>query len=765
MEKQKFKRRDLISIRKLVISFLLLVPLTLGITLSKDINNLLNLNTTDTLKNSKEINLIQGDTANSYLLELSEKSSIISSVGFSLETGTYPFDEDKSVLKNSATELLTKYKNGETDILDGYDPSKDDNIVRTFDTIMYTLSPDIINDNILLSSDKTYLYISGDLKVIRNGELLSKENITNLVSWNFDKLAERAFEIIEQDNTHFVARLPLSSTADSQAADINLFSKVLYAKKGDIIYPEFEISLKSENSEGLINNLSDPFQISKGEVIVSASPKYNISLKRSNDLQKRMIVSYDSNNDGTKEEITGRMYGAGIVLQLYNDTCNVKLKSDPNTYEEILKGVKGIEIPENQLSFTIDLSITKDLTDLTNLAQDIKPIIWNYSPNYNYSTHSAYDLEERPMNFHSTAPHGRFTGPIGICQSNKYRFNSVLNSGKITMTQTNYDKIEVTVSDYELDGIFPTHHAATDAATISTISYPENIGCFSSMYFQFFVPENLVTGNYYINLSTENSTINSGENIFQQQNRDDDRFSATFYKGTNGSYEHAITLRKFFNNPFKTYLSSSYDSGDAYALQGQDFAALLYITQATSNDSDAAITRIEKLFKFDTGLLPVENDVYNNFNFYNKSTLQEDSWDAYYIVKENGWTDYDQRNKASITDIHTEPYRKITNLSEMKPNEKCVGIYFSSKFDILETPTTGSSQFIEVHLKIDKSTPIGTVLGMCQHDIYYRNKPDPTTGETKEEKVFERNNYYINTNYTNGQIIHDPSNNIDRWTS
>ena len=764
MKKQKFKRRDLISIKNLVISLLLFIPLALGISMSKDINNLLNSKATNTLKNSKGTNLAQADSGSTYLLELSEKSSAISSVGFSMQTGTYPFDEDKSVVKDPAEDLLSKYNNGEIDLLDGYDPSKDDNIVRTFDTIMYTLSPDIINDNMLLSSGKTYLYISGNLKVSRNGNVLNNDTSSNLVSWDFDKLVQGAFEVLEQNSSYFVARLPISSTADSQAADINLFSKVLYAKKGDIICPEFEISLKSENSEGQIENISTPVQISEGQVIVSASSKYNISLNRSGDLQKRVTVSYDTNNDGSKEEVTGRMYGAGIVLQLYNDTCNVKSESDPNTYEKILKGVKGIEIPEDTLSFTVDFSITKD-SDETNLAKDFKPIVWNYSPNYNYLTDSGYDLEERPMDFSSSSTHGRFTGPIGIYQDDKYRFNSVLNSGKITMTQNNYEKIEVTVSDYELDGIFPTHYAAADNPSMSTF-YPENIGCFSSIYFQFFVPEILGTGNYYINLSTVDSTINLGENAFEQQNIEDDYFSHAFYKGINGSYYHSIILRELFDNPFKYYLSSTYDSGDGYALQGQDFSALLCIIQSTANDSDAALTRIEKLFKFDNGLLPVENNVYDNFVFYDKNTETKDAWDAFYVVKKNGWSSYNERNSTSIQDIDSNSsFRKITNLNEMQSDEKCVGIYFSSKFDILETPTSATTQFIAVHLKIDENADIGTVLGMCQHDIFYRNTPAPSTGEMEEKIVFEENNDYINTIYTNGQIIHDPSNNIDRRTS
>ena len=83
--------------------------------------------------------------------------------------------------------------------------------------------------------------------------------------------------------------------------------------------------------------------------------KYNIQLNRNTNLSNKTTVDYGQG------ETLGRMYGYGFTVQLYN--------------EDESKGLKGLEYPQGEISFDIDLKLERsqfgsdELEDITDEEQ------------------------------------------------------------------------------------------------------------------------------------------------------------------------------------------------------------------------------------------------------------------------------------------------------------------------------------------------------------------------------------------------------------
>lgn len=237
-----------------------------------------------------------------------------------------------------------------------------------------------------------------------------------------------------------------------------LVLKVEGAQNETKIKPEFKFWLEGneDREKYAINNIQ--------EISVSATPRYNVRLFRNSVLAKEVTL----NENGKSQN--GRLYGYSLTYQLYNNGGATK-------------GLKGIEYPEGAINLKLNLKLEKVSTSNTNDIKDITesstPILYNYKMN-KYDDSSGF-IPNRNMAVTWHAAHAT-EAPIAFGGGKK----GCYDSGTISMTQ-NGTSINTTLTNYKFNGEFPIQNAGTDD-TSTIVYYSDDIGCFSTAYFQIFVP-------------------------------------------------------------------------------------------------------------------------------------------------------------------------------------------------------------------------------------------------------------------------------------
>jgi uncharacterized repeat protein (TIGR01451 family) len=594
----------------------------------------------------------------------------------SMIDGTAPFDSDDNA---------------------GNDSTEQNKIVRSYDSVTYDFNVKLIKKDAYINSNVSdlpfsdiYLYIEATLP----------EDCNEKVKWDLDSVKNESYVSLSEDGrTLQIIRKIAKNQLDNLNTILDLKAKVLSAENGFKFKPQVSVWL----NESQINPTKTDIQNIE-DVTVSSAPKYNISLKPSfGDLSKTVTVNYNGNN------VKGRMYGAGFTLQLYNDSAD--------------KGLKGIQIPTEDINFDINMLVNKMVGETkTDVTSEINPILWNYDLN----GVTTGKITGRTMDFGANTNYSRYTGPADTASGMKITDTNrnfiVYNSGNVTMAQTG-NKINVNVSGYKFNNIFPN-------ITINETPYPANVGCFSSVYFQFFVPEptDIATssGTYNIVLDegagseTNTRIMKLGTNQIAQKASDDDAIDTNYYNGINASYDHAIMLYK---NNGTNYLPTQLDSGDAKAIKGQEFYGIFFIQQGVNDDIGSEIKSVNKFVKFDgAGFELLDYDDQGNKYYATPDTM---TWKMWYVTKKDGtnWTNDAERNNAVIEDSNLVIYE---NKADIPSGKVIVGAYFESQGGILNVPTIKNNQFIKLRFKIKDTADNGTVYAMTQNDTFWTGTLDRT---------------------------------------
>ena len=259
---------------------------------------------------------------------------------------------DKAYI-SSAQVIKTKTGTGPWDANDepGNDSSEDNNIVRSFDQVTYT-----VELTMALKSETTDTSLKGG---VINVEVTLPENCANVMKWDLDSMRWLENGSISEDGRTLTGKYSMSNTEITIPGKQTLVFvlKVEGAGNRTEIEPTFKFNLEG-------NNENEKISIVGAKTIVSAKGKYNIQLHRNDELATKTTVDY---GEGQKE---GRMYGYSFAIQLYNE-------NEP-------KGLKGIEYPKGEISFDINLKLerskfeSKELEDITN---ECTPILWQYGVN------------------------------------------------------------------------------------------------------------------------------------------------------------------------------------------------------------------------------------------------------------------------------------------------------------------------------------------------------------------------------------------------
>ena len=644
------------------------------------------------------------------------QNGIISEVAITNRlTGSGPFDSDDTA---------------------GNDSTEENDIVRSFDQITWT-----IESTMKLKNGTINQGLKGG-KIHIKAELPA--SIANVAKWDLDSMKWAEDAKISPDGRTLTASYSMAESKVTVPGKQTLVVvlKVLGAANGTEIQPTFSLSLIG-NSSGEEKTITDSV------VKVSAKPNYNVELKQNTTLYKQVKLA--------ESETTGRVYGYFLGLQLYNG-------DNPD------KGMKGIEFPKGNITFDIDLKLERTPNGENNpidITAEATPILYNYA--LNESTNTTGNILGRPMNRLTSYSQYNFKYPVNNGNGNS---DSVQNSGKINMVQQG-SKLHVTISDYEVNenGIFPKIRWENTPVT-------NNIGYFGAYYFQVLVPFTSAneedSSSYYLSVSDENFKATSlGNTTVSKQAVDaDDIEKFEFVRYLPGRFTDANWLKTGWNTGNSIGnggLYTAYDQGDARATVGQTFAAITAVASNDNNSEDRTIYSANSLYKFDgeafeiseidgkvwnlekDSELPVVNHNSGNMNFQ-----------MLYAAKKDGtnWrSDEEMKNAVEADLVYFKSLEELK--ASLGQNAKCVAVLWES---ISGTMGPGSDYALGLALKVTNKAQNGKVYQFTSVHSLYREarKLDRTTQtRTNPNAEFPKANItinygsrYIKTAYDeNGDIV------------
>ena len=226
----------------------------------------------------------------------------------------------------------------------GNDQDEDNNIVRSFDSVVWKIKCNIN----LKEGYQNEIVTGGTIQV----KATVPESVAQYVEWNPSKTTARENVEISEDGTTYTAQLTRANDATVIGnQQLNFALDVLGAPNGLELKPTFEVSVIG-NGESEKRSIT-PDQTAEDNdvtsvVIVSAAPKINMSIVRSkNDYRYKFDLDSGNSVDDTSETgVDGRVQIYGLVLQLYNDS------------EE--KGLKGVAVPTGEITFDLTLNVSRN---------------------------------------------------------------------------------------------------------------------------------------------------------------------------------------------------------------------------------------------------------------------------------------------------------------------------------------------------------------------------------------------------------------------
>ena len=637
--------------------------------------------------NGEEQNEADLQTARSINGDLGYISSIDTK---EVKTGTGPFDENDEP---------------------GNDSSENNDIVRSFDQITWTYNLTFK----LKDADSGTSLKGGVIKITAD----LPEELANIVEWDIESMKWLSNANLSEDGISLSGEYSMSEEEVTIPGnqDVIFVLKVKNAVNGTKIQPNFTFMLEG-NEEEEKKEVTAP-----KEITVSATGRYNIELVQNGRLSKKVSIIM---NEGDKEETTGRIYGFGTILQLYNENES--------------KGLKGIEYPQGDITFDIETKLERANINNSSDVQDITsyctPILYDYKiniPNIN-------GVLGKDMNFSNAYLYGWLStaAPNGGTSN---REESVYDSGNINMLQDG-NVISTQISDYKFDGVFPSYNCNNG----QQLTYTDNIGCFSVAYFQIFVPDNEYSTdseyNYYLTIKDNNFKANtSTEVITKQQITSDDTIREQHFIFKTGQYNQDIRVRDVDLAP-----SPLYYKGNGATTLNDEFQAIIGLFANHNNDEENTIYSINKLVKFDGNSFEPYSD--DNGHYYTAETDEFTgelfTYKMWFVTKKDGtnWVSQEEMNNADIEDLII-----YENYEDIPDNYICVGEYFETQTGYL----TNGYQWTFINLRVKPTATIGQTYAIISNTKGWKEQLDRSIYSYSIENVkwpeaeFELKKDYIKT--------------------
>ena len=533
--------------------------------------------------------------------------------------GTIPFDSDNNP---------------------GNDSDSKNNIVRSFDTINYTLDyvTAIKGDEVI---NEAKLYVEFILPCSKEYAQFDMDTM----KW----MQDAKLQTTSKGNQILTGYRYLQNTGDTNmipgAGTLSVGIGVKAAPNGTVIKPSFILRMEgNDGSESVL--LTD-------ETVVSAYPRYNIKISRNGNCDP---LGWFDTNDGSvtlkqrDNVLKGRLFGYGIGLQLYNTTADKKLK--------------GIELPTGDLTFDLTTSHSSNGVNMSG-NKDYQVVLWDYKENE--SSSSGYlKRNMTPMN---TWVQGAY--PWGMPGNKRGSTNQFCyDGGKVSMVRdaNNIDLYHLTIKGYKFDTdkwIFPEDGMYDTPYK----QFSDNIGYFAVDYVQFLVtfPEvvdEIKNIDFVVRVGNLDVMSTSGVHVTEEVTDSDNYCSvlATVYPA--GS----IDTRHFFLDSSGNNKSNPWSNGNASAFVGEN----IIIDANARYRGDGYLSKFHHLQKFDDRIVKVNNATHAIHNS-GMSTITDEN--ILYAAKpdKSGWVDEDEMRNTTeenliyfknIGDLYSSGYTCVGVLSE-----------------------------------------------------------------------------------------------------
>lgn len=555
----------------------------------------------------------------------------------SVKDGTAPFDKNNEI---------------------GNDADDENNIVRSFDYINYNIEYTTGLIDITQTVDSANVRI----EAVLNKSMKEAEFNVETLNWCLDRKITYFYEdgsastsydknknVVKQVLTGY-RRLENTSQVNNipGTGSLTLGVYVKASQNGSMIRPEVSLWIEG-NSEDRYQKLDMPV------TVVSAAPKYNVNLSRSDGMSclgyyntgTGTIVRSGDRPDGDSWH-RGRLERYSLALQLYNDSAD--------------KGLKGIEFPQGDITYDLVMKSEVNKTDTTSF-NDFAPVLWDYKINMG----AKYGTLGRDMHPYGAWEYAYY-GPI----CNGLDTNRIYNAGKIQMEQdaAKGNVYHVTVRDYEFDYEnlhFPVRYAWSNEGDVR---YSANIGNFSCGDVEVLaqLPESVDrNSNVYLDVSVNNFKATSiSDNPANKEVKEDDNRSRTNVNLTPNGYIQKYQRYLDLNGH---YLSSDYHTGDNVAYKGND----IYVESFVHGYGEMSWTAFNLLQKIDDEAIDITGKYDVSYSF----TIDNGTLNVLYGAKKDktGWADdqemQDTREEElvyfkSVEDLKRAGYTCVAILYELR---------------------------------------------------------------------------------------------------
>lgn len=653
----------------------------------------------------------------------------------SVKDGTAPFDKNNEV---------------------GNDANSENSIVRSFDYINYNIEYTTGLIDITQTVDSANVRI----EAVLNKSMKEAEFNVETLNWCLDRKITYFYEdgsastsydknknVVKQVLTGY-RRLENTSQVNNipGTGSLTLGVYVKASQNGSMIKPEVSLWVEG-NSEDRYQKLDMP------ATVVSAAPKYNVNLRRSDGMSNLgyyntdtgAMVNSSDRPDGDSWH-RGRLERYSLALQLYNDSAD--------------KGLKGIEFPQGDITYDLVMKSEVNGTDTTS-SNDFAPVLWDYKMN----EPAKYGTLGRDMQ-----PRGSFQYAYYGPTCNGSGTDEIYNAGKIQMTQDAAEEnvYHVTVKDYEFDYEnlhFPVRYKWSNEGDVD---YSANIGNFScgdvEVLAQF--PEAVdQDSNVYLDVSVNNFKATSiSDNPADKEVKEyDNRSRTNIYLTPRGS----ISKYQRYLGSRGQLLATTYYAGDNVAYKGND----IYIESFIHGYGDMSWTAFNLLQKIDDEAIDITGKYDVSYNF----TIDNGTLNVLYGAKKDktGWAD-DQE----MQDTREEELVYFKSVEDLKrAGYTCVAILYELRD--MKTACAGSGQsYATMHMgaAVKTDSQAGNVyqtvsdlrawneyndtMSFSYSDVQYNSKDKSYGLVTKDDPIGNIEGYtkpndkvysnYIKTSYKDG---------------
>lgn len=512
----------------------------------------------------------------------------------------------------------------------GFDDANNNDIIRSFDTIKYTVNTTLnnLNNEAHVLGYQIEIPNDDDLDVISDGR---KE-------MSVDETENKKIYTFEWD-----------VSKNYQAGGIEHWFSINVGNKhqGDEIKPKVFVYVDSKDNKQDVTNIQT--------VYVTTAPMYNIVLEQATSLSTGKN-KYDFKKSGNVDQTQKGQIVDNRILQNAKDYTNDTVVGFRQAYGvglEVKKpgnGIQGVELPDPDKDFTFDIDLSNyTVNGLSVVADGFKPLLFYYGKNIS----GGACVDQIPY-----SDSGNKTGNDSWCD----------NSGDIDMVQDG-NVIHVTVKKFSIDYTkFPKTNAKGNKSYGSSIESMKD-GFFSAFQFQLVFPYKNKDGytlmdkyninaqgtaNATITVDNMNATSKNGSNTkletiplyydndSSKYNDDNDNSkSYSFAMQKNGERNHTILYSSREEKKWANEYSESTKplDDDIAAVGAKDLAFTVTYTQSNVGDSDETSQiplAIEQMVLFDGSAIKLEEKGENDKGRVDLSNRTGYSGSYFYLHRKTG---------------------------------------------------------------------------------------------------------------------------------